>query len=135
MRRWGGRPTRGAPRPGGTSGGDLLDAAIPASAGGKRSRCWRGASGGERALVTARFRILHPEGKSGVNTDREKYEAVREAIVAALDAALLQMYDVRYQTSDTGGKQWRGPCSAPDDSLPCHATSAATSPSRSATRC
>ena len=31
-----------------------------------------------------RLLTLHPEGKSGVNMAREKYEAMREAILAAL---------------------------------------------------
>lgn len=36
--------------------------------------------------MTERIITLHPEGKAGVNIAREKYEVVRAAILAALDA-------------------------------------------------
>ncbi|HSJ56014.1 MAG TPA: hypothetical protein VLC95_02475 [Anaerolineae bacterium] len=34
--------------------------------------------------MTERMMTLHPEGKQGVNIDRDKYEAVRNAIVDSL---------------------------------------------------
>ncbi len=40
--------------------------------------CYSNPVAGDRLLT------LHPEGKSGVNIAREKYEAMREAILAAL---------------------------------------------------
>ena len=37
--------------------------------------------------MTERIMTLHPEGKTGVNISQEKYEAVRAAILASIDAA------------------------------------------------
>jgi hypothetical protein len=38
----------------------------------------------ERREVTDRIKTLHPEGKQGVNIERQKYDAIRGAIVEAL---------------------------------------------------
>lgn len=36
--------------------------------------------------MSERIMTLHPEGKQGVNIEKEKYDVVRQAIIAALQA-------------------------------------------------
>ncbi|HRQ40834.1 MAG TPA: hypothetical protein PLD25_23215 [Chloroflexota bacterium] len=36
--------------------------------------------------MSERIMTLHPEGKQGVNIEKEKYETMRQAIIAALQA-------------------------------------------------
>jgi hypothetical protein len=58
-----------------------------------------------RPKVAERFLTLHPEGKNGVNIDKQKYLLVREAILEALRAAgemafSALMEDVRRELED-----------------------------------
>jgi hypothetical protein len=36
--------------------------------------------------MTEKILTLHPEGKAGVNIDRDKYEMIREAILGLIDS-------------------------------------------------
>lgn len=42
--------------------------------------------------MSERIMTLHPEGKQGVNIEKEKYEAMRRAIVTALQASQPQTF-------------------------------------------
>jgi hypothetical protein len=42
--------------------------------------------------MSERIMTLHPDGKQGVNIEKEKYEAMRQAIVAVLQAQQPQTF-------------------------------------------
>ncbi|GIK58600.1 MAG: hypothetical protein HND44_12030 [Chloroflexi bacterium] len=43
-------------------------------------------------MTSERIMTLHPEGKQGVNIEREKYEMMRRAIIGALQASQPQTF-------------------------------------------
>ncbi len=43
-------------------------------------------------MTSERMMTLHPEGKQGVNIEKEKYETMRQAIISALQASQPQTF-------------------------------------------
>jgi hypothetical protein len=51
--------------------------------------------------MSERIMTLHPDGKQGVNIEKEKYEAMRQAIVTALQAQQPQTFSGLEQAVST----------------------------------